>query len=684
MSVNSISSVSVSIAEDVPSPICAGTSVTFTATPTNGGTTPSYQWYIGATPVGTNSPTFTTTSLANGNSVTVQMTSNAVCPVPTTATSNAIVYTVTAAPTWYLDSDGDGYGSGATTTSCTQPVGYVLSSSLIATTGDCNDAVEDIYPGADEWCNSTDDDCDSSIDEGLASTFYYQDLDGDGYRSAFVFIFACTQPAGYLPGSASIDCNDTNAGVYPGTIEVCENGIDDNCNSIIDENCTPGPINDFKYAALPIATNNIGTCTGVSGTLAGATASAEALSSCVTGQDVWYYFNATSEAAAIKCTSSLNNILIELQTEEGVLVETENVQSIIGNETMNTAAVVPGNTYYVIIRNFNSAQGAGGAFNVCVQNINASSVDIPVSNPSAQYARCGSFKADYTAANQYVFHFGSSIQYTTPNSGTTISLANISGLTFSTNYSVTIDAVYNLVNGAGAADVLTVPGAIATNIYINAQPDLDLRSQDTAPSTKPIYSYISTNQFLCSVVSYNWSFQRVTSADVTIGLPIIVNSVTSSRYLQINGTNIPGVAQDRYYRVMIQPVFSSGPGLWYTDYQILHIPPSGGMVLEESNTELEQTLMEKDMNGENFATIYPNPNNGQYCGLNVVNIVEGTTQVRIMNNIGQMVYTNRFATGEGVFNTAIVFEQELANGLYMVEITLADKSIITERMVVAD
>jgi hypothetical protein len=684
MTVNSISSVSVSINADVPSPICASTSVTFTATPTNGGTTPSYQWYIGASPVGTNSATFTTTSLANGNSVTVQMTSNAVCPVPTTATSNAIVFTVTATPTWYQDTDGDGYGSGASTVSCTQPVGYSLSSNLIATSGDCNDAVEDIYPGADEWCNSTDDDCDGSIDEGLANTFYYQDLDGDGYRSAFVYILACAQPAGYLPGSASIDCNDNNSGVYPGTIEVCENGIDDNCNTIIDENCTPGPINDLKYAALPIATNTLGTCTGVSGTLAGATASAEALSSCITGQDVWYYFTATTEAASIKCTSSVNNILLELQTEEGVLVETENVQSILGNETMNTAAVVPGNTYYVVIRNYNSAQGAGGAFNVCVQNILSSSADVLASNPGALFERCGSFKATYTAASQYIFRFGSSINYTTPTSNTIISLANISGLTFSTNYSVTIDAVYNLVNGAGATDVLTVPGATATNIYINAQPDLDLRSQDTAPSTKPIYSYISTNQFLCSVVSYNWSFQRVTSADVTIGLPTIVNSVTSSRFLQINGTNIPGVAQDRYYRVMIQPVFSTGPGLWYTDYQILHITPSGGMVLEDTNTELEQTLMEKDMQGENFATIYPNPNNGQYCGLNVVNTVEGTTQVRIMNNIGQVVYTNRFATGEGVFNTAIVFEQELANGLYMVEITLADKSIATERMVVAD
>ena len=684
MTVNSISSVSVSIAEDMPSPICVGTSVTFTATPTNGGTTPSYQWYIGATAVGTNSATYTTSSLANGNSVTVQMTSNAVCPVPTTATSNAIVYTVTAAPTWYLDADGDGYGTGATTTSCTQPVGYVLSSSLIATTGDCNDAVEDIYPGADEWCNSTDDDCDSSIDEGLANTFYYQDFDGDGYRSAFVFILACTQPAGYLPSSAAIDCNDTNAGIYPGNIEVCGNGLDDNCNTIIDENCTPGPINDFKYAALPIATNSYGNCLGVNGTLAGATISAEALSSCVTGQDVWYYFTANSEAAAIKCTSSANNILLELQNEDGTLVETENVQSIIGNETMNTAAVVPGNTYYVIIRNFNSAQGAGGAFNVCVQNIQASSADVLASNPGALYERCGNFKAAYTAANQYIFRFGTSITYSTASSSTIINLANVPGITFSTNYSVTIDAVYNLVNGAGAADVLTVPGAIATNIYINPQPDLDLRSQDTAPSTKPINSYISTNQFLCSVVSYNWSFQRVTSADVIIGLPTIVNSVTSSRFLQINGTNIPGVAQDRYYRVMIQPVFSTGPGLWYTDYQILHITPSGGMVLEDTNTELEQTLMEKDMQGENFATIYPNPNNGQYCGLNVVNTVEGTTQVRIMNNIGQVVYINRFATGEGVFNTAIVFEQELANGLYMVEITLADKSIITERMVVAD
>ena len=75
--------------------ICSGTSVTFTATPTNGGT-PSYQWYVGATPVGTNSATYTSAALANGNVVTVQMTSTATCAIPVPAISNALTMNVTS------------------------------------------------------------------------------------------------------------------------------------------------------------------------------------------------------------------------------------------------------------------------------------------------------------------------------------------------------------------------------------------------------------------------------------------------------------------------------------------------------------------------------------------------------------------------------------------------------------
>ena len=77
-------------------PECSGASATFTAVPTNGGTTPSYQWKVNGTNVGTNSTTYTTTSLTNGQAVTCVMTSNASCVSGSPATSNSIAMTVNA------------------------------------------------------------------------------------------------------------------------------------------------------------------------------------------------------------------------------------------------------------------------------------------------------------------------------------------------------------------------------------------------------------------------------------------------------------------------------------------------------------------------------------------------------------------------------------------------------------
>jgi hypothetical protein len=79
--------------------ICSGNNVTFTATPTAGGSNPSYQWKINGTNTGTNSPlnsTFTSSTLNTNDSVTVVMTTNNSCVQ--TATSNAIVLTVNPSP----------------------------------------------------------------------------------------------------------------------------------------------------------------------------------------------------------------------------------------------------------------------------------------------------------------------------------------------------------------------------------------------------------------------------------------------------------------------------------------------------------------------------------------------------------------------------------------------------------
>ena len=74
--------------------ICNGQNVTFTATPVNGGSTPVYQWYKNGTPVGTNSPNFASTSLANNDSVWVLMTSSLNCVTTASATSAKITISV--------------------------------------------------------------------------------------------------------------------------------------------------------------------------------------------------------------------------------------------------------------------------------------------------------------------------------------------------------------------------------------------------------------------------------------------------------------------------------------------------------------------------------------------------------------------------------------------------------------
>lgn len=75
--------------------ICQGTSVIFTATPTNGGTSPSYQWQLNGINVGADLPTYTTNSLLQGDIVSVIMTSSLSCVSGSPSTSNAISMSVT-------------------------------------------------------------------------------------------------------------------------------------------------------------------------------------------------------------------------------------------------------------------------------------------------------------------------------------------------------------------------------------------------------------------------------------------------------------------------------------------------------------------------------------------------------------------------------------------------------------
>ena len=78
-----------------PAIICAGSPITFTAHPTNGGTTPSYSWKVNAIGVGTNSDTYSFIPV-NGDLVSCTLNSSETCTTNNPASS--IQYPVTVDP----------------------------------------------------------------------------------------------------------------------------------------------------------------------------------------------------------------------------------------------------------------------------------------------------------------------------------------------------------------------------------------------------------------------------------------------------------------------------------------------------------------------------------------------------------------------------------------------------------
>jgi hypothetical protein len=64
---------------------------------------------------------------------------------------------------------------------------------------------------------------------------FYADADADSYGNFNDSIYStdCLPPVGYVDDTT--DCDDTNSNVHPGTVEILNNGIDDNCDGYVDE-----------------------------------------------------------------------------------------------------------------------------------------------------------------------------------------------------------------------------------------------------------------------------------------------------------------------------------------------------------------------------------------------------------------------------------------------------------------
>jgi len=124
---------------------------------------------------------------------------------------------------WYADVDGDGYGDSSTAQQlCDGPPDWVDNGD------DCDDADASVNPEATEVCDGVDQDCDGTADDGTGTTLY-ADRDEDGYGSPDDVLISCEgEEEGYLEDDS--DCDDQDDEINPDAVDVCGDGVDQDCD----------------------------------------------------------------------------------------------------------------------------------------------------------------------------------------------------------------------------------------------------------------------------------------------------------------------------------------------------------------------------------------------------------------------------------------------------------------------
>jgi len=207
---------------------------------------------------------------------------------------------------FHQDADGDGYGNphSGNDWSCkpaaTTPKGWVIAG--YDDEVDCNDEDADIHPGVEiDLCNGRDDDCDGPVDEdalffpvfrdddgdgagalgpppgliacsiedgyadnaddcddtdaNIITPIWFADTDGDGYGDPTNSSSACEPPEGFVGND--LDCDDVEQSAYTGAEEICNDGIDNDCDGSADPCSFVGshPVGDVASTTLYEAVN---------------------------------------------------------------------------------------------------------------------------------------------------------------------------------------------------------------------------------------------------------------------------------------------------------------------------------------------------------------------------------------------------------------------------------------------
>jgi hypothetical protein len=154
-----------------------------------------------------------------------------------------------------------------------------------------------------------------------------------------------------------------------------------------------------------------------------------------------------------------------------------------------------------------------------------------------------------------------------------------------------------------------------------------------------------------------------------VGLPIEQNRGAASNYITLSA--ITALQYGKTYAVQTSPIYTyTGTNYQWGPVTYMCIIGSAGMVVDASQDALQDSEKDvlQDAMQEMELSVFPNPSNGEGLTLSLSGIQSDNVQVKIYDALGRKIESKRYVV-DGTLQTELNFQQELLDGLYLIEVT---------------